>query len=119
MAPAIIETIQNVRMAGASVARMATRAIAFHQWPWLSAGMPLASAQRFAAGMMVMATSSEAAWLTLMVMARSLNSWPSRPSMNSTGRKIATLVSIDANSAGITSRAPSSVASQALRPSCT
>ena len=65
--------------------------------------------------MTVIATSSEAACDTDIVIARSLKSWPSSPSMNRIGRKIATLVSIDANSAGITSRGAVD-ASRARRP---
>ena len=102
--------IQPSRAAGRSVSRMAKSVIARHQCACWSAGMPRASAQRLAAGITVIATSSEAACDTDIVIARSLNSCPSRPSMNRIGRKIATLVSIDASSAGSTSAAPSIVA---------
>ena len=108
--------IQPSRAAGRSVRRIANPVIARHQCSCWSAGIARASAQRLAAGITVIATSSDAACETDIVIARSLNSCPSSPSMNRIGRKIAMLVSIEASSAGMTSWVPSIVACHASRP---
>ena len=67
-------------------------------------------------GMIVTATRVDTITAMAIVMARSANSWPSTSRMNKTGRKMATVVAVDASSAPQTWREPCREASVAGRP---
>ena len=115
--PPRIATIQDLQMAGERVRRMTRSVMRLHQ---LSTGSlsPSRFSRKFAAtGNTVIAMKNEAETATAIVSARSWNSCPSMPSMNSTGRKMATLVTVEANSAPVICRVPLATASRICMPS--
>ena len=109
-------TIQNPRRSGPSVSQTIPAVARRHQCAWRSLICVRASHFDAAAGMTVRATIIEATTATEMVRARSAKSWPASSSRNTMGRKMATVVAVEASSAPQTCSGPVSAASFASMP---
>ena len=115
--PPSIATIQVRHSAGVRVRRMTRSVMRAHQC-WHGSLSSFFSRNDAATGNTVIAMMNDAETATAIVRARSWNSCPSIPVMNSTGAKIATLVTVDANSAPEICRVPLATASFSSRPLC-
>ena len=109
-------TIQNARLAGPSVSRTIAEVRPWRQRAGLFTCCSRASHFDAAAGMTVSATSIDAMTAMAMVSARSAKSWPASSSRNTMGRKMATVVAVDASRAPHTCSGPMSAASSAAMP---
>ncbi len=108
--------IQPILLLGVSVSFITASAALRHQCTCRSSIARSPSSRQLAAGSTMMATNSEQMMAAEMTTARSPNSCPASSWRKNTGRKIATVVAVDATSAPQTWPAPRSAASKPSRP---